>query len=443
MANMERPDTTLIGPTIERIAPLDRAAMEAAQSRLDRLTKPQGSLGWLEELAVWLAGATADPTPLLPRKTVVVAAADHGVAAGGVSAYPQAVTVAMVQNFLAGGAAINVMARAQGATVTVVDAGVASVIEPPAGTSPLRFQSRRVGAGTADIRSGPAMSAEQAEQAVAHGMEVVAGLREAGVDIVATGDMGIGNTTASAAITSLWAEASVEEVTGRGTGIDEAGWQRKVAAVRDALEANRPDLSDGLDILQKIGGFEIGVLAGVILGGGGGAGAGGAGWVREWGGGPDRTGDRAAVDRVLRGGTRVGGAGACDRAGAAGADAVHGLGDALGRGHGGSAVLRARGGGDAGAFRDGDLRRGRRARSATTARPMRWFGSPLPALEFLTTLRLHQVPVREAEQVARSLWAFPLVGALIGLALFGIERGGRELAPEAAVAPFVVLAGSR
>ncbi len=266
MANMERADTTLIGPTIERIVPLDRAAMEAAQSRLDRLTKPQGSLGWLEELAVWLAGATEDPTPLLPRKTVVVAAADHGVAAGGVSAYPQAVTVAMVQNFLAGGAAINVMARAQGATVTVVDAGVASVIEPPAGTSSLRFQSRRVGAGTADIRSGPAMSAEQAEQAVAHGMEVVAGLRESGVDIVATGDMGIGNTTASAAITSLWAEASVEEVTGRGTGIDEAGWQRKVAAVRDALEANRPDLSDGLDILQKIGGFEIGVLAGVILG---------------------------------------------------------------------------------------------------------------------------------------------------------------------------------
>ncbi len=260
------PDLTIIGETIDRIAPLDRGAMQAAQARLNQLTKPPGSLGWLEDLAIWLAGATGDPTPLLPRKTTVVAAADHGVAAGGVSAYPPEVTAAMVHNFLAGGAAINVMARASGSTVMVVDAGVAEEIVAPVGTSPLRFQSRRVGAGTADIRRGPAMSVEQAELAVSHGIEVVGVLREAGLDIVATGDMGIGNTTSAAAITALCAEAEVGAVTGRGTGVDDAGLERKQAAVREALIKNQPEVSDGIDILHKIGGFEIGVLTGVILG---------------------------------------------------------------------------------------------------------------------------------------------------------------------------------
>jgi len=260
------PDAPLIGETIDRIAPLNHGAMQAARDRFDQLTKPQGALGWLEDLGIWLAGATGEPTPLLPRKTTVVAAADHGVAASGVSAYPTAVTAAMVRNFLAGGAAINVMARANGSTVLVVDAGVADEIVPPDGTSALRFQSRRLGRGTADISRGEAMSVAQAEQAVVHGIEVVHSLREVGLDIVATGDMGIGNTTSAAAITALCADAEIDEVTGRGTGVDDAGLDRKRAAVKKALISTQPDVSDGIDILHKIGGFEIGVLAGVILG---------------------------------------------------------------------------------------------------------------------------------------------------------------------------------
>ena len=256
----------LIHSTVERIAPLNRVSMKAASERMDRLTKPQGSLGGLEDLAIWLAGASGQPMPMLPRKAVVVAAADHGVARGGVSAYPPEVTAAMVQNFLAGGAAINVMARAQGATVTVVDAGVATEIEPPPGMSRLRFQSRRVGPGTKDMTTSAAMSAEQAQACVAHGIGVVEELLGAGLDIVATGDMGIGNTTAAAAITAVCAEAEVAAVTGRGTGVDDAGLERKTAAVQAAITRIRPDASDGLDVLRCVGGFEIGLLTGVILG---------------------------------------------------------------------------------------------------------------------------------------------------------------------------------
>lgn len=256
----------VVGEAVGRIGPLDGVAMAAARARLDRLTKPPGSLGWLEDLAVQLAGATGDPQPLFPRKAVVVAAADHGIAAGGVSAYPPEVTAAMVANFLAGGAAINVMARAQGATVTVVDAGVAQPVAAPPGIDALRYQVRRVGAGTADMRRGPAMREGQAWESIGHGIEVVGLLREAGLDVVATGDMGIGNTTAAAAITAVCAEAPAEEVTGPGTGLDGAGVARKAAAVREALERNQPDPADGLDVLMKVGGFEIGVLAGVILG---------------------------------------------------------------------------------------------------------------------------------------------------------------------------------
>ena len=268
MAADERiPDPeALIEATIDRIAPLDRVSMKAASERLDQLTKPQGSLGWLEDLAIWLAGASGQPMPLLPRKAVVVAAADHGVARGGVSAYPPEVTAAMVQNFLAGGAAINVMAREQGATVTIVDAGVATEVVPPPKTSRLRFQSRRVGPGTQDMTTSAAMSEDQARACIAHGIEVVEELREAGLDLVATGDMGIGNTTAAAAITAVCTEADAAEVTGRGTGVDDAGLERKTAAVKAAIARNQPDASDGIDVLRCVGGFEIGVLAGVILG---------------------------------------------------------------------------------------------------------------------------------------------------------------------------------
>ena len=202
----------------------------------------------------------------MPRKTIVVAAAEHGVASGGVSAYPAEVTAAMVQNFLAGGAAINVMARAQGATVTIIDAGVSTEVIPPPKTSRLRFQSRRVGSGTQDMTTSEAMSEEQARASVAHGIAVVEELREAGLDLVGTGDMGIGNTTAAAAITAVCAEADAAAVTGRGTGVDDAGLERKTAAVRAAIARNQPNATEGIDVLRCVGGFEIGILAGVILG---------------------------------------------------------------------------------------------------------------------------------------------------------------------------------
>ncbi len=248
-----------------RIPKLDESAMSAARERLERLAKPPGSLGRLEELAVWLAGVSGNATPLFPRKAVVVAAADHGVTAAGVSAYPAEVTAAMVRNFLAGGAAINVMARAQGATVLVVDAGVREDVGPSLNAPAARFQRRRIGAGTADMRHGPAMTRDQARRALTVGADVVRDLRDRGLDIVATGDMGIGNTTAAAAITATLTGRPVEDVTGRGAGLDDAGLERKRAVIQQALDTNHPDPADGLDVLHKVGGFEIGVLAGLVI----------------------------------------------------------------------------------------------------------------------------------------------------------------------------------
>ena len=253
--------------TAVAVSALDATAMAAAQSRLDRLSKPPGSLGRLEELAIWLAGVTGNPQPSFPRKAVVVAAADHGVTAAGVSAYPSDVTAEMVRTYLRGGAAINVLARMQGATVLVVDAGVRT--EPvrdgvPAPTA--RFIARRIGAGTADMRLGPAMTRAQARAALQAGIELVPLLLAGGVDLLATGDMGIGNTTAAAAITAARTGAPVNSVCGRGTGIDDAALERKRNAVATALALNRPDSADGLDMLAKVGGFEFGVLAGLILG---------------------------------------------------------------------------------------------------------------------------------------------------------------------------------
>ena len=220
---------------LERIEPVDRRAQRSAELRQRQLTKPPGSLGRLEELSIQLAGVFRTERPTIRGKTVVVAAADHGVVAQGVTGYPQEVTAQMVQNFLAGGAAINVMARKAGVELMIVDAGVAS---------PLREHPdlRVIGAGrgTTDMTEGPAMSRAQAEQCVSAGINLALEVAENGADIIGTGEMGIGNTTASSAIT---------------------------AVLTSALEVNRPDPSDGLDVLAKVGGFEIGVLAGVVLGG--------------------------------------------------------------------------------------------------------------------------------------------------------------------------------
>jgi nicotinate-nucleotide--dimethylbenzimidazole phosphoribosyltransferase len=247
---------------INRVGPLDVDAMAAATARQQRLTKPAGSLGRLEGLAIQIAGITRNPLPTVERKAVVVMAGDHGVTAQGVSAYPAEVTPQMVLNFVHGGAAINALARQAGARVVVVDVGVAAEVAHPA------VIARKVAPGTADMAVGPAMSRELALAAIGVGLEVIAAEIERGLDLVAIGEMGIGNTTAASAITAAVTRTNVALVTGHGTGIDEAQRLRKVAVIERALAVNAPDSADPLDVLAKVGGFEIAGLVGVILGAG-------------------------------------------------------------------------------------------------------------------------------------------------------------------------------
>jgi nicotinate-nucleotide--dimethylbenzimidazole phosphoribosyltransferase len=244
-----------------RIPPLDEAMAHAARQRQDELTKPAGSLGRLESLAIQVAAITGQLRPRLPRKAVIVMAADHGVAAEGVSAYPAEVTYQMVWNFLRGGAAINVLARQAGARVVVVDVGVAG--DFPEGTA---LRSYKIRPGTQNLADGPAMSRADALAAIAVGVTVVEAERAAGLDLVATGDMGIGNTTASSAIVAALTGLSPAVVTGRGTGVDASGLSRKVRAVERGLAVNAPDPSDPLGVLARVGGLEIAGLVGVILG---------------------------------------------------------------------------------------------------------------------------------------------------------------------------------
>ncbi len=244
-----------------RIQPLDAAAMQAARERQAQLAKPPGSLGRLEELAVRVAGITGQSRPRFPHKAVIVLAADHGVAVEGVSAYPRAVTAQMVQNFLAGGAAINVLARRAGARVVVADLGVAADLP----THP-KLVGKKMGYGTRNMVEGPAMTPTEALAAIAAGIEIVETEVRQGLTLVATGDMGIGNTTASSAIVAAITGRPVADVTGRGTGLDGRGWVRKVGVIERALAVNHPDPADALDVLTKVGGYEIAGLVGVILG---------------------------------------------------------------------------------------------------------------------------------------------------------------------------------
>lgn len=246
---------------IKQIQPLDVAAMQSARMRQDTLTKPRGSLGRLEELSIQLAGITACQLPSVERKTVIVMAADHGVTLEGVSVYPAEVTPQMVLNFLRGGAAINVLARQANARVVVVDMGVASEIEDASG----ELIRCKIGLGTADLAKGPAMTREQAVESIQSGIEIAEAEIRRGVDILATGDMGIGNTTASAAIACTLMKQSPENVAGRGTGLDGDGLKRKISVITHALNVNKPNANDALDVLAKVGGFEIGGLTGVIL----------------------------------------------------------------------------------------------------------------------------------------------------------------------------------
>ena len=243
------------------IPPLNQTTMQAARERQDQLTKPRGSLGRLEELSIQLAGITANPQPTFEHKTVIVMAADHGVTREGVSAYPADVTPQMVLNFLRGGAAINVLARQANARVVVVDMGVAVDVNDSTG----QLIRRRVGAGTANLTQGPAMTREQAEESIQSGIDVASEEISKGADILATGDMGIGNTTSAAAIACTLMNEPPEKIAGRGTGVDDDGLKRKISVIARALEVNKPNSNDALDVLSKVGGFEIGGLVGVML----------------------------------------------------------------------------------------------------------------------------------------------------------------------------------
>jgi nicotinate-nucleotide--dimethylbenzimidazole phosphoribosyltransferase len=250
-------DTQRVLDLAASIEALDDKAMEQASVRQQVLTKPAGSLGRLEDLAVQIAGITQQPIPAIERKAVIVMAGDHGVTAEGVSAYPATVTTQMVLNFLHGGAAINALARQQGARVVVVDIGVAADLHSP------DLVERKVAYGTANMAAGPAMTRAQMLEAIEIGIAIFE--EQKGIELVATGEMGIGNTTASSAITAAILQLSVAQVTGRGTGLDDAQLAHKVQVIERALAVNTPDAHDPLDVLMKVGGLEIAGLVGVIL----------------------------------------------------------------------------------------------------------------------------------------------------------------------------------
>lgn len=243
---------------ISGISDLDQEAIAQIQIRLDSLTKPQGSLGQLENLAKQLGGIQGASHPKINKKAVLLMAGDHGVVEEGVSAFPQEVTPQMVLNFLRGGAAVNVLARQAQADVFCTDVGVAFPLEG-------EFIHKRVANGTKNMTKGPAMTRQEALQALLVGAEVAREKILEGYNLISTGDMGIGNTTPSSAIVALLTNSSVADVIGRGTGIDDTGLEKKRAAIQKAFEVNQPDSSDALDVLTKVGGLEIAAIAGCIL----------------------------------------------------------------------------------------------------------------------------------------------------------------------------------
>lgn len=248
---------------IGRVRPVDPAWRDRADARLDRLTKPPHSLGRLEWIAARLCAIQQTVTPRAAPRRIVVFAADHGVTAEGVSAYPSAVTAQMVGNFLRGGAGINALARATGADVCVVDVGVAGDIDTSGAAA--TFVSRRVQPGTRNMAHEPAMSHDELRSALDVGLDIADAAARDGVAVLACGDMGIGNTTAASAMTAAFTRASASEVTGPGTGIDSDTFVRKVAAVTRALRINQPG-GDPLEILRTVGGLEIAAITGAYVG---------------------------------------------------------------------------------------------------------------------------------------------------------------------------------
>ncbi len=252
----------LLARTVNAIHPVGTDPLDGIRTRQNSLTKPPGSLGVLESLAEQLGLIQRTATPDVDHKVALVFAGDHGVARQGVSAYPPEVTPQMVLNFLNGGAAVNVLARQAGVRLVVVDVGVDHAF--PADLPGL--VQRKIRRGTDPITDGPAMTRDEARRAVETGIDIAAAAIADGARLIATGDMGIGNTTPSAAITSCLTGKAPDRVTGRGTGLDDDGLARKVKAVERAFAVNLPDPTDPLGVLAGLGGFEIGAICGAILG---------------------------------------------------------------------------------------------------------------------------------------------------------------------------------
>lgn len=251
----------LFKQTLNRITPLNPEWLARAQTRLDQLTKPRGSLGRLEELAAWYVAVREEVMPTIAKKVVVIFAGDHGVVAEGVSAYPQEVTFQMVANFIRGGAGINVLARHVGAEVQIVDIGVNHDFGGLPG-----LMHRKVAWGTRNLAREAAMSREEAVAAITTGIELAQANITAGADVLATGEMGIGNTTPAAALAAAFTGKAAAQVTGLGTGVDDAGYRRKIEVIDRALALHRPDPDDPLGVLATLGGLEIAGLTGLILG---------------------------------------------------------------------------------------------------------------------------------------------------------------------------------
>ena len=249
-----------IEKVITSIEGLDCKLMNFTQKRLDNLTKPRGSLGKLEELAKLIVGITGEKNPAMKNKVIFTFAADHGVTKEGISAFPKEVTAQMVYNFLAGTAAINVLSRHIGSRVVIADLGVSSDLK-----THKNLLIKKVNYGTKNFAKGPAMSRDEAIVSICAGIDIFEQEYAKGIDIIGTGEMGIGNTTSSSAIAAVFTKKPLKLLTGRGTGIDEKGLKNKIKVIGEAIRINKPDSGNAIDVLAKVGGFEIGGLSGIIL----------------------------------------------------------------------------------------------------------------------------------------------------------------------------------
>ncbi len=250
----------ILDKTIKNITGLDLCLMQKAQNRLDHLTKPINSLGRLEDLAKLIVGISGNENPQFANKVVFTFAADHGVAEEKVSAFPQEVTAQMVYNFLNGGAGINILANHAGARVVIADIGVANDLK----THP-KLISKKIAAGTKNMAKGPAMTRNEAIKSIETGIEIYENELKTGIDICGIGEMGIANTTASSALTAIFTKTKIEEITGKGTGIDDKALKNKISVIKRAIAINKPTATDPIDVLAKIGGLEIGALSGIII----------------------------------------------------------------------------------------------------------------------------------------------------------------------------------